>query len=153
MEKITLFESFLNAGKPEQMAAYRDDNPVMKEVLKAFNKTVQTQVNGYSAHTAMLISNDQECDRLAKEKADAIMKKAFEETVTCLVTFRQRIRSEVETNITDIRDVPQDKRASLILPIDECFEKYKKDTFEMFGHNTAEHLICSKKIKQTKAKN
>lgn len=44
------------------------------------------------------------------------------------------------------KQVPDDMRASLILPVDECFEKMKIDTFEKYGHNTADHIICSKKI-------
>lgn len=43
--------------------------------------------------------------------------------------------------------VPDDQRASLLLPVDECFEKMTIDTFEQFGHNTAEHIVCSKNIK------
>lgn len=142
-----MFEQYLNAGKPEQIAAYRDDNPILREVLVAFNKTIQTQINGYSAHKAMLISSDKECDRKAVEKADTTMQKAFDETVECLIQFRHRVRSEVTPSITNIRDVPQEQRAMLILPIDECLEKMKIDTFKVFGENTAEHLICSKNIK------
>lgn len=44
-------------------------------------------------------------------------------------------------------EVPDDQRAALILPVDECFEKMKTDTFELFGENSAEHAVCSKKIK------
>lgn len=39
-------------------------------------------------------------------------------------------------------------RASLLLPIDECFDKMKTDTFEKFGQNIAQHIVCSKKIQQ-----
>lgn len=74
---MALFEKFLNNGNPEQQSAYRDDNPVLMEVLKEFNKTIHTQVRGYTAHKAMLISNDSECDRIANEKAGAIMQQAF----------------------------------------------------------------------------
>lgn len=168
-ELIALFEEYLNIGKPEQMAAYRDDNPILKEVLKVFNKTIQTYINGLVAQKSMLNSNDKECDRKAIEKANDIMKKAFDGTTECLIIFRQRIRAEVNSTITDIREVinfitedhyfkmtdftnfvlqvPDDQRASLILPVDECFEQMKTDTFEKFGHNIAEHIVCSKKIK------
>lgn len=99
----------MNNGKPEQIAAYRDDNPILMEVLKVFNKTVQTQVRGYMAHKAMLISNDTECDRNASEKADGIMQRAFDDTTECLITFRQRVRSEVNSSIKNIREVKKSK--------------------------------------------
>lgn len=95
----------LNNGKPEQMAAYRDDNPVLMEVLKVFNKTIQTQVRGYVAHNAMLISNDTQCDRSAIEKADTIMQNAFDDTTECVISFRQRVRAEVNPSIKNIREV------------------------------------------------
>lgn len=104
-ERVALFEQFLNAGKPEQIVAYRDDNPILKEVLKVFNKTIQTQVNGYAAHKSMLISSDKECDSKAIEKAKTIMDKQFDGTTECLITFRHRVRAEVSSSITDIRDV------------------------------------------------
>lgn len=103
--KIALFEEYLNAGKPEQITAYRDDNPILREVLKEFNKTMQTQVNGYAVHKAMLISDDENCDRKAVDRANLIMQKAFDDTVECLIQFRQRVRSEIKSNITDIREV------------------------------------------------
>ncbi|XP_055295746.1 uncharacterized protein LOC129565197 [Sitodiplosis mosellana] len=146
-DRIALFEEYLNAGKPEQTTAYRDDNPILKEVLKEFNKTMQTQVNGYAVHKAMLISDQKDCDSKAVDRANSIMQKAFDDTVECLILFRHRIRSEIKAEITNIREVPQDQRASLILPVDECFEKMKTNTFKQFGDNTANHLICSKKIK------
>lgn len=104
-DKVALFEKYLNAGKPDQTAAYCDDNPILREILKHFNKTVQTQVNGYAVHKAMLISSDQNCDVKAMEKADSVMQKAFDDTVECLIQFRQRIRSEVKSDVTDIREV------------------------------------------------
>lgn len=104
-DRVALFEQFLNAGKPEQIAAYRDDNPILKEILKVFNKTIQTQVNGYAVHKSMLTSSDNECDRKALEKADAIMKKAFDGTTECLIQFRHRVRTEVSSSIMDIREV------------------------------------------------
>lgn len=100
-----MFEEYLNAGKPEQIAAYRDDNPILKEVLKEFNKTMQTQINGYAVHKAMLISKAKDCDSKAIDRANAIMKKAFDDTVECLIVFRGRVRSEVKPDITDIREV------------------------------------------------
>lgn len=104
-DKIALFEQYLNAGKPEQTVAYRDDNPILKEVLKEFNKTMQTQVNGYAVHKAMLISDEKNCDRKAIDKANLIMQKAFDDTVECLIQFRQRVRFEIEPQITNIREV------------------------------------------------
>lgn len=104
-DRIALFEHYLNAGKPEQIAAYRDDNPILREVILAYNKTVQTLINGYSVHKAMLISNDNECDRKAVEKADATMQKAFDDTTECLIQFRHRVRSIVPSEITRIIDV------------------------------------------------
>lgn len=95
----------MNNGRPEQITAYRDDNPVLMEVLKVFNKTIETQVLGYSAHKAMLVSNDTECDRSAIEKADAIMQHAFDDTTECLISFRQRVRAEVNPSIKNIREV------------------------------------------------
>lgn len=108
-ENIALFHQFLDAGKPEQIAAYRDDNPILKEVLKVFNQTVQTQVIGYAVHKSILTSNDKECDRIALEKADAIMKKAFGDTCECLITFRLKVRSQVNPSIMDIRQVTYKK--------------------------------------------
>lgn len=102
---MALFEEFLNSGKPDQISAYRDDNPILKEVLKVFNKTIQTQVNGYAVHKAFLTSNDKDCDRKAIEKADMIMKKAFDDTTECLIEFRHKVRSEVSSDILDIREV------------------------------------------------
>ncbi|XP_031624113.1 uncharacterized protein LOC116341290 [Contarinia nasturtii] len=145
-DKVALFEKYLLCGKPEQTAAYFDDNPLLREVLKEFNKTAQTQVNGYAAHKSMLISTDKECDRIAQEKADTFMQKTFDDTVECLILFRHRVRSEVQPELTNIREVPQEQRASLLLPVDECFEKMKTELFKQFGQNTAEHLICWKKI-------
>lgn len=95
----------MNNGRPEQIAAYRDDNPVLMEVLKVFNKTIETQVLGFTAHKAMLVSNDSECDRNAIEKADAIMQQAFDDTTECLISFRQRVRAEVNPSIKNIREV------------------------------------------------
>lgn len=97
----------MNNGNPEQIAAYRDDNPVLIEVLKVFNKTIQTQVRGYMAHKAMLVSNDTVCDRNASEKADSIMQRAFDDTTECLIAFRQRVRSEVNPSIKNIREVKE----------------------------------------------
>lgn len=79
------------------------------EVIKVFNKTIQTQVRGYVAHKAMLVSNDTECDRIANEKADAIMQRAFDDTTDCLISFRQRVRAEVSPSITKIREVKKGK--------------------------------------------
>lgn len=104
-DKIALFEKYLNAGKPEQKAAYRDDNPIFREINIHFNKTVQTQINGYAIHKVMLISSDKECDNQAVEKADAIMQKSFDDTVECFIQFRHRIRAEVKSDISDIREV------------------------------------------------
>lgn len=104
-DKIALFEEYLNAGKPEQTFAYRDDNPILREVLKEFNKTMQTQVNGYAVHKSMLISDEKDCDRKAIDRANSIMQKAFDDTVDCLIQFRQRVRSEIKPNITNIREV------------------------------------------------
>lgn len=95
----------MNNGRPEQIAAYRDDNPILMEVLKVFNKTIQTQVLGYTAHKAMLVSNDTECNRNAIENADKIMQQAFDNTTECLITFRQRVRTEVNPSIINIREV------------------------------------------------
>lgn len=104
-DRVALFEEFLYAGKPEQIAAYRDDNPILKEVLKVFNKTIQTQVNGYAVHKSFLTSDDIECDRKAIVNADKIMKKAFDDTTECLIVFRHKVRSEVSSDIMDIREV------------------------------------------------
>lgn len=104
-DSLALFEKYLNNGRPEQIAAYRDDNPILMEVLKVFNKTIETQVLGYTAHKAMLVSNDTECDRKANEKADAIMQQAFDDTTECLISFRQRVRTEVNPSIKNIREV------------------------------------------------
>lgn len=104
-DTLILFEKFLNNGKPEQIAAYRDDNPILMEVLKVFNKTIQTQIRGYLAHKAMLISNDTECDQTAVTKADTIMQSAFDDTTECVITFRQRVRAEVSPSIKNIREV------------------------------------------------
>lgn len=100
-----MFEKYLNNGRPEQIAAYRDGNPVLMEVLKVYNKTIETQVLGFTAHKAMLVSNDSECDRNAIEKADAIMQQAFDDTTECLISFRQRVRAEVNPSIKNIREV------------------------------------------------
>lgn len=116
-DKVTLFQQYLNAGKPEQITAYRDDNPVLKEVLKVYNQTVQTQVNGYAVHKSMLTSNDAECDRKAVENADAIMQKAFDDTTECLIHFRLRVRSEVKPDIKNIRDVSFKTKIILFLVI------------------------------------
>lgn len=113
-DSLALFEKFLNNGKPEQIAAYRDDNPVLMEVLKVFNKTVQTQVRGYMAHKAMLVSNDTECDRSASEKADSIMQHAFDETTECLISFRQRVRAEVNSSIKNIREVKKRRKTMYV---------------------------------------
>lgn len=104
-DRMALFEKFLNAGRPEQIVAYRDDNPIMREVLKVYNKTIQTHVDGYVAHKATLVSSDKECDRKAIDEADTIMQKAFDDTTDCLIEFRQRIRAEVSSSIMDIREV------------------------------------------------
>lgn len=104
-DSLALFEKFLNNGKPDQIAAYRDPNPVLMEVLKVFNSTVHTHVRGYAAHKAMLVSNDTECDRIANEKADAIMQQAFDDTTDCLISFRQRVRAEISPSIMKIREV------------------------------------------------
>lgn len=103
--KVALFEQYLIAGTSEQTAAYFDDNPILKEVLREFNKTVQTQVNGYAVHKAMLISEDSDCDDIAKAKADTIMQKTFDDTVQCLIKFRHRVRTEVDPTIDNIREV------------------------------------------------
>lgn len=95
----------MNNGKPEQIATYRDGNPILMEVLKVYNKTVQTQVRGYMVHKAMLISNDTECNRSATKNADEIMQRAFDDTTACLVQFRQRVRAEVNSSIKNIREV------------------------------------------------
>lgn len=104
-DRIALFEEYLNAGKPEQTAAYRDDNPILREVLKEFNKTMQTQVNGYAVHKSMLISDQKDCDSKAVDRANSIMQKAFDDTVECLIQFRHRVRAEVKADITSIKDV------------------------------------------------
>lgn len=104
-DKVALFEKYLNAGKPEQKAAYRDDNPILRPIHIHFNKTVQTQINGYAIHRVMLTSSDENCDRKAAESADAIMQKAFDDTVECLMQFRNRVRAEVNPDITDITEV------------------------------------------------
>lgn len=104
-DRIALFEKYLNAGKPEQIAAFCDDNPVLREVQKEFNKTMQTIVDGYAVHKAMLVSDQKDCDRKAVDRADSIMQKAFDDTVQCLIVFRHRVRTEVKPEITSIKDV------------------------------------------------
>ena len=100
-----MFEKYLNAGNPEQIAAYRDDNPVLREVQQAFNKTMQTIVDGYAVHKAMLVSDQKDCDRRAEDRANSIMQKAFDDTTQCLIVFRHRVRAEVKSEITSIKDV------------------------------------------------
>lgn len=99
------FERYLETGTTDQQAVYRDDNPLLREVVKAFNSTVFTQINGYLAHKSMIVSSDKECDRVATEKSDRLMREAFDKAVVCLAEFRQRVRSEVSKTITDILDV------------------------------------------------
>lgn len=140
-----------------------------------------TQVTGYLVHKAMLSSPNMKCDVIAIEKADKIIAEAFDETVDCMAQFRQRVRTEVQSDVTNIGDVrfyrfvkkndsesvqclvsvmvfqmfififylkiPDELRSSLILPVDECYETVKDATMNKFGKNTADHLICSKKIK------
>lgn len=104
-DRFLYFEKYLETGTKDQQAVYRDDNPLMREVVKAFNSTVFTQINGYLAHKSMLVSSDKECDRVAAEKSEQAMRAAFDTTVACLAVFRQRVRSEVSPNITEIVDV------------------------------------------------
>lgn len=170
-DRNALFEKYLNAGKPEQIAAYRDDNPVLREVQREFNKTMQTIVDGYAVHKAMLFSDKKDCDRSAENRADSIMQKAFDDTVQCLIVFRHRVRTEVKPEITSIKDVnihlystfnlltnlfiktyffcsqvEPKLKDELIDPIVECFHQdMTKEIFKKFGDNTANHLICTKK--------
>lgn len=116
-----MFQEFKNKATEEQKAAFNDDNPVLKEVYKEFNKTLQAIVNGYSVHKAMLSSSNKECDHAAAEKADIIMKKAFDDICEYLIQFRQRVRSEVESNITDIRDVNANSTNQFLLKIHTHF--------------------------------
>lgn len=95
----------METGTADQQTIYRDDNPLLREVIKAFNSTVFTQINGYLAHQSMLASIDKECDRRAMENSERFMQQAFNSSVACLAEFRQRVRSEVDKNITDIIDV------------------------------------------------
>lgn len=78
---------------------------MLKEVVKEFNTTVKTQINGYLTHKSMLVSNDKKCDQKANENADKLMKAAFDKTVLCLEEFRHRIRTEVKAHYTEIGDV------------------------------------------------
>lgn len=65
-----------------------------------------TQVSGYFVHRSMLSSsNNDECDRKAKKICDDILRESFNETVTCFIQFHERVRSEVDTSITDILQV------------------------------------------------
>lgn len=116
-DRIALFLEFLNNGTLEQKAAYNDDSPIGREVHKEFNKTLQAIVNGYSVHKAMLSSSNEECDHTAAEKADVIMKKAFDDICEYLIQFRQRVRSEVKSDITDIRDVNTNSTNRFLLKI------------------------------------
>lgn len=104
-DRIDFFEKYLETGTEEQKAVYQDKNPVLKEVQKVFNTTLLTEINGYLVHKSMLSSPDQECDRKYAEKADEILRGAFDRTVECLTQFRQRVRTEVDSSIEDIRDV------------------------------------------------
>lgn len=120
-DRIALFLEFLNNGTPEQKAAYNDESPIGREVHKEFNKTLQAIVNGYSVHKSMLSSSNEECDHTADEKADVIMKKAFDDICEYLIQFRQRVRSEVKSDITDIRDVNTYSTNQFLLKIDTHF--------------------------------
>lgn len=138
---MALFEKFLNNGRPEQIAAYRDDNPILMEVLKVFNKTIQTQVLGYTAHKAMLVSNDTECDRNAIEKADKIMQQAFDNTTECLITFRQRVRTEVNPSIINIREV-KNKTKKMEKCVFSTISNYFIDFSLRLMTNFVHHYFC-----------
>lgn len=116
-DRVALFQEFLNKANPEQTAAIHDDSPILIEIHKAFNKTLQTVVNGFAAQKSMLSSSDKECDRKANEKADIIMKKAFDEICEYLIQFRHRVRAEVDSAITDIREVNKSIEPMNILKI------------------------------------
>lgn len=105
-ERIAFFEQALKTGPPEQQNVYRDDSSILKEVRKFFNQTLMVLVSGYFVNRSMLSSsNNIECDRKAKEKCDEIFRESFNETVACFVQFHQRVRSEVDSSITDISEV------------------------------------------------
>lgn len=105
VERFLFYEKYLGTGTRDQQAVYRDDNPLLREVIKAFNTTVFTQIRGYLAHKSMLVSNDIRCDQAALENADRLMRTAFNKSVTCLAEFRQRVRTEVSKEFTEISEV------------------------------------------------
>lgn len=102
-ERTAFLAKYLDTGTSEQKRVYCDDNPILKDVKKFFNQTLMTQVSGYFVHRSMLSSgNNDECDRKAKEICEKILRESFNETVACYAQFHQRVRSEVDTSITDI---------------------------------------------------
>lgn len=68
----------------------------------------------------VLISNDTECDQNANTGATEIMQRAFDDTTECLISFRQRVRTEVNSSIKNIREVKKAKSIFFLYFVFEC---------------------------------
>lgn len=104
LERANLVQKLLSTVTPEQTQAITDRNSLLTEGIKAFNITFSVQAQAYSIVKSALTSNKPKCDSMSNGRADEIIKKARDDTISCFATFRNQILIDGK-GLNDIRDV------------------------------------------------
>lgn len=78
----------------EQREAVRDTNTLLFEAMKEFNKTMLVEVHACSLLLSATGTGKEECDIVAQRKAEDILRKRRDETIACLITYRNEALKE-----------------------------------------------------------
>lgn len=94
MVRKNLIEKLFENLSPVQSETVRDTNTLLFEAMKEFNKTMLVEVHAYSLLLSSVGTGKEQCDCEAKQKAEEIIRKNLEETIACLITYRNQALKE-----------------------------------------------------------
>lgn len=103
-ERAADAQRLLSAATKEQAAVFTDPNSLLREGIMAFNITFSVQAQAYSILKASISSKKPQCDSMANRRADEVISKARDDTISCLATFRTQVLADGQ-GLKDIREV------------------------------------------------
>lgn len=93
-DRENLIQELFKNMSPEQTEAVRDEGPLLIEAKKEFNKTMLIEVHSYLILLSSLGTGSENCDNVAKQKAEELIRKKCEESIACLTTYRNEVLKE-----------------------------------------------------------
>lgn len=89
-----LVQKQLEGLSAAQSEAVRDRNPLLYEAMKEFNRTMLVQAHAYALLLSSIGTGKDQCDNVAKQTAEELIKKNRDQTVACLITYRNEVLKE-----------------------------------------------------------